>query len=749
MTHIMRSLDNIGALLRIGLKEGLRLCVNHSALSFHLSNEWKNPIVSAALETSPPTTRPPLTLLELPAAAAQARSKYLAQGFLLFVGLVFLVGTFIILRWSSQALEQQSLLWETRLSQAAFADASHISNQFENKYAPWQRLAASDAMKLYILQAMDPSFPDRESARTYVENALTLAAEREGLPAAFAGRGSVPANRSGDAAPAGGPGIVLVGADNSPLMAIGSAVPKAPTGVAAAQLAGGALLYGPYSAGASGDVLLRYEVPIRHVQGEHIIARLHVTYALGPHFLPPRALARLDLDASGFALVHPLNETVLTAHMANGQKRPTLRRAPAFDGDERYRWAASLRQSGATSAQAASGEAMLVAAQALAGTQWVAVRSVEEGYALATVKRQTWIWLLLSFLALGLSCALILYSWRRGVDHRAQAISSARSAANQALAEANSFLTTLADTQPSALLVLDAEDVVTFANAPALRLMGLKDSQALHGQSLASLFGTSSARPLERAAQSARAARQVVTASLQLDGSKEVKNGRVTAALLAQNEGDARVLLSFDDLTDLMRLRQKREAALRQLVAVLTGLIDARDPHSAAQSRSVAALARRVGVALDYTGDLLRDLEMAALLSNAGKILVPRSVLTKPGALSPEELQAVRTAVAKTSDLLDEVDFDGRVAAILAADDADDPDALDQQAANIIRAANALVSMLSPRAHRAALSLDEAVERVKELQGDKRVLAALEHVARNHWQRADEAGALWQLPNTL
>lgn len=745
MRDMTRIFDHIGSLLRIGLKEGLNLCVNHGASSFRLSNEWKNHIVSVALDTSPPAGRPPLTLLELPAAAAQARSKYLAQGFLFFVGLVFLVGTFIILRWSSQALEQQSLLWETRLSQAAFADASHVAGQIENKYAPWQRLASSDAMKLYIMQAMDPDFPDQESARTYVENALALAAERDGLPVQSGASTRVPANRDGSVLP--GPGIVLVGEDNSPLIAIGAGAPGAPAGVSAAQLASGALLYGPYTATASGDVLLTYVVPVRHVQGEHVIARLYVTYALGPEFLPPRALARLDLDASGFALVHPLNETVLTAQLLNGQRRPVLRRAPALDGDERYRWAASVRQSGATTAKSADGEAMLVAAQALKGTQWVAVRSVGERYALANVKRQTWIWLLLSFLALGLSCALILYSWRRGVYHRAQSISSARAAANQALAEANSFLTTLADTQPSALLVLDADDVVTFANAPALHLMGLEDAETLHGQSLASLFGTSNARPLERAAQSARAARQVVTASLQLEGRKDVKNGRVTAALLAQNDGDARVLLSFDDLTDLMRLRQKREAALRQLVTVLTGLIDARDPHSAAQSRSVAVLSRRVGVALDYTGDLLRDLEMAALLSNAGKILVPRSLLTKPGALSPEELQAVRTAVAKTSDLLDEVDFDGRVAAILAAEDAPEPDALDQQAAGIIRAANALVSMLSPRAHRAALSLDEAVERVKETQVDKHVLAALEHVARNHWQPVNTTAG--SKPNTL
>lgn len=692
--------------------------------------------MTAALEPISPASRPSLTLLELPAAAAQARSKYLAQGFLLFVGLVFLVGTFIILRWSSQALEQQSVLWETRLSQAAYADASHVIAQIDNKLAPWQRLAASDAMKLYIMQALDDEFPDQDAARTYVENALDLAADREGLSGGLGAGGKVPVNVIGQGRDVPGPGVLLLSAAQTPLIAIGRAAPSMASGVRPERMANGALLYGPYAADPSAPVLLSYVVPITHIQSDAVIAQLHITYALGRDFLPPRALPQFDLDASGFALVHGGNAQILTPAHLDGASAPTLRNAPGLEGDPRYRWAASVSQNGATVTQSADARSLLAAAHALEGTQWVAVRSVDEDYALALVKRQTWIWLLLSFVALGLSCALILYSWRRGIDHRAQAISAARDTANQALAEANSFLNILADTQPSALLVLDADDKVSFANAPALHLMGLEGGEHLSAQSLSSLLGANNARPLERAAQSARATRQVVTASLRLEGDSGDKNGRVTAALLAQNEDDARVLLSFDDLTALMQLRAKREAALRQLVAVLTGLIDARDPHSAAHSRSVAALSRQVGVALDFAGDQLRDLEMAALLSNAGKILIPRSVLTKPGALTEDELNAVRDAVSKTSSLLSDVDFDGRVAAILANDTTAGLDAFDGQAAEIIRASNALVGMLSPRAHRSALSMDEAVERLKDTTADKSILAALEHVARNRWHPA-------------
>lgn len=689
--------------------------------------------MTPSFDPSAPQTRPPLTLLELPAAAAEARSKYLAQGFLLFVGLVFLVGTFVILRWSSQALEQQSVLWETRLTQAAFADASHISGQIESRLAPWERLAATDAIKLYIMQAADPDFPGRDSARAYVENALVLAAERDGIAGDAAARSRVPVNTR-SAAPVMGAGVMLVSADQTPLLSIGNASVLSGANVSAKRADGGARVVGPYAGLRGEGTYLSFIVPITQVQSSNLVAELHITYALGEAFLPPGALPQDDLQGSSFALINSVSDHVLMPSLMDGERVPVVRSAPGFDGDSRYRWAAATQQSGAAKTTSAGDVSFLVSARSVAGTQWVVVRSVPEDQALALVKRQTWVWLLLSFLALGLSCGLILLSWKRGVAHKADAISAARETANQALSDANSFLNTLADTQPSALLVQDVDGRVVFGNAAAQSLTDLDQGARIEGQTLGALFGLEDARPLERAAESARAARRVVTASLRLGREPALRHGRITAAPLGGDLEDGRVVLTFDDLTDVIRLRAKREAALRQLIAVLMGLIDARDPYSAAHSRSVASLSRKVGVALDYTDDQLRDLEMAALLSNAGKVLVPRSVLTKPGALSAAELREVRAALAKTSTLLGEVDFDGRVSAILAAAETGTAtDDADVQAATIIRAANALVGMISPRAHRSALSLDEALESVKDQHDDKQVLSTIDYVARTQW----------------
>jgi len=693
--------------------------------------------VSVAPEPPAIETRPALTLFELPAAEAEARSKYLAQGFLLFVGLVFLVGTFIVLRWANYAVEQQSVLWETRLRQAAFTDASHVAAQIDSRLAPWERFARADSFRLTVMQAFDARFEDRQSAQRYVENALTLAAQRDGLLRAQSGPNQ-PLEVNAETALKPGPGIALVDLDGVSQTRIGAGHIVQPKLRPMATSDTGARIYGPYVGTDNGDILLSVVLPIRAIQSQNLVAELHVTYQLDAGFLPLSAPAGVGAQETAFALIHPTSGDVLTLGQSAAGPRLMLDGAPNFAASPLYRWASATGANGAAVIRLDEGSHTLAAAYSAPDFQWVAVRSVLEKSALAPVKRQMWIWLLLCFIALSVSCGLILFAWRRGIEHRAAAISASRQAANQALSQANTFLNKVSEAQPSALFVQDSDGRIIFANSAACHMLGQGDSAGLVGQNFSALFSADDANALQRAAETARATGHVITASLTLASQGGQRSGRITAALLDDQDEPARVILTFDDLTDIITLRAKRESALRQLVTVLTGLIDARDPHSAAHSRSVAGLARRVGLALNYTGDLLRDLEMAALLSNAGKILVPRSLLTKPDALSNDELETVRHALHKTSSLLEEVDFDGRVAKILEArQDPTDADALDVQAATIIQLANALIGMISPRAHRSALSLEAAFDQLKQDDAAgtdqyRNVLAALEHVTYNH-----------------
>ncbi|MEM7568511.1 MAG: HD domain-containing phosphohydrolase [Pseudomonadota bacterium] len=694
--------------------------------------------MSDASIQSMPDLRPETTVLfQLPAAAAQARSKYLAQGFLVFVGAAFLLGTFLIARWSSFSLEQQALFWDSKLSQGAYMTAAQVETQLKVRQQPWVRLARSDAIKLYAMEALSTDSDRAQGSRDYLENALLLTLEREGLAGTSASSSRVNVSQTGEGRTRSG--AVLVAANGQALLSFGGArtapLSAGPPTQVTTQDGFQARFYGPYGDAAAlpnapTQGWFTLVVGIEAVQSPQIIAELHVTYPLSALGLLSEDMAQVLNPALRTVLIDPQTDSLLSREEGS----IVLRKMPGFLGDERYRWAGARGQ-GTARAKTPNGDDMLVAAQRVDGTRWIAVQSIPTDVAMQDIRRQTWIWLLGSIIALGLACGLILLAWRRGVAHRAAAIAAARDSAGDALAQANSLLTNMADSQPSAVILVDDSDTAVFANQAALHIYGFESDAAIVGRPLSQCLAADVSRPLLRAIESARAVGSEISAATEIQTHDGLRHGRITAAPLRSDEADGLVMLAFDDVTPIVTLRARREASLRSLVTVLTGLIDARDPHSARHSRSVARLSRSVARALNYGDDAQRDVEMAALVSNAGKILVPRSLLTRPDTLTGEELSTVRSAVQRTSALLEDVDFDGEVRAILEALEQRDapgaPGSGPAQAADIIKASNALIGMVSPRAHRDAMALEDALSALEADTSDKHVLAAISHGVRN------------------
>src|SRR5690606_27025995 len=84
-------------------------------------------------------------------------------------------------------------------------------------------------------------------------------------------------------------------------------------------------------------------------------------------------------------------------------------------------------------------------------------------------------------------------------------------------------------------------------------------------------------------------------------------------------------------------------------------------------------------------------------------------ILTKQGPLTEEERAIVRAAMAQSAGILANVPFDGPVAETVAGVEAPEPPELSR----VLRLANALVGMVSPRAFRSPLPLAEAMEQLR------------------------------------
>jgi HD-GYP domain-containing protein (c-di-GMP phosphodiesterase class II)/Tfp pilus assembly protein PilZ len=107
---------------------------------------------------------------------------------------------------------------------------------------------------------------------------------------------------------------------------------------------------------------------------------------------------------------------------------------------------------------------------------------------------------------------------------------------------------------------------------------------------------------------------------------------------------------------DLLNARRKQ---FHSILQTLAKSIDARDPMTAGHSEKVTDYALGICEELEQPQDFCEMIRVASLLHDYGKIAVPDAILKKPGRLSSEEYQIVKTHSQKTREILDQINFEG------------------------------------------------------------------------------------------
>ena len=112
--------------------------------------------------------------------------------------------------------------------------------------------------------------------------------------------------------------------------------------------------------------------------------------------------------------------------------------------------------------------------------------------------------------------------------------------------------------------------------------------------------------------------------------------------------------------TDIEPQKQAEQAALDAREAALTTLsvvLEARDRETHGHTTRVTAQALQLGEKLGLTPAQLQDLRLGATLHDLGKIIVPDSVLLKPGPLTPEERREMERHAAEGEQLVGTLGF--------------------------------------------------------------------------------------------
>lgn len=202
------------------------------------------------------------------------------------------------------------------------------------------------------------------------------------------------------------------------------------------------------------------------------------------------------------------------------------------------------------------------------------------------------------------------------------------------------------------------------------------------------------------------------------------------------------------DITERERTAEElRQAAVRltQLaegtIHALSSLAEERDPYTAGHQRRVAELSCAIGAQMGLAPESIAGLRTAALLHDIGKVAVPIEILSKPGALSFNEMELVRTHPEVGYQILKDIDFNWPVAQIVRQhhermDGSGYPRGMTGAGilleARILAVADVVESMSSHRPYRPALGLQAALAEVSRRNGmfDHKVVKACATVFR-------------------
>jgi hypothetical protein len=644
-------------------------------------------------------------MTELTDTRGDAAQRSIAR-WLIILGLGFLVA--MIFAWRYANTVRDAMVERARTEAALVVDsrAAAVNQWLKAQASGLEGLAGNQALGLYLATALageDVSIIRGQAG--YLRTLLEASADRTGFSSR---RPDVRANLPvGEA-----PGLALVGVDGKLIAQAGGPIPP-PGALArpkAVQMAGLAVL--------AGRPALRLSVPVSAPMGDETIGAVY-----GVRWLDETLAQTLvqpgDTQAGAQIYLVGKAPAALVYLLA-----PQGQRAGSVADLDPAKEIAGLARSDFAQADGLNGEQVFLTSRTIEGTGWIVVRAVPVRDITGPAdQRRT---LLLSALVGGLTAlaALVLLAWRNN------AVITARQALAQE-SDARAYFERLANVQPTGLAVISTGGIVSFANDTLRRW---RQQPALAGEAPDAVFGGFGALVHDLLAQIRQSGGEATAETkAKLADNLAARHLQIQAVALPQ-QGET--LIVAEDVTALVEAHERREQTLDALVRTLMGLIDVRDPGSANHSQRVSQLAQSVGRTLGWSPVDCDTLATCGLLMNVGKLFAPRALLTKTDALSEAERASVREAMARASHLLTAVPFEGPVSQTL--DEVHGDQAARGRLARLLLLSNALVSMVSPRAHRPARQLDDALNELRQGADadDLALLNAIAHTLANIGGRA-------------
>ena len=227
--------------------------------------------------------------------------------------------------------------------------------------------------------------------------------------------------------------------------------------------------------------------------------------------------------------------------------------------------------------------------------------------------------------------------------------------------------------------------------------------------------------------------------------------GVLIFVILNQNSFQQRLLvfLLYGPLLEYRASLQKQNRLdqwLRDSFIMQSRVVDKRDGQTYGHSQRVGEMSEGVARALRMSDEQCNTVRTAGILHDLGKIAIPDSILLKPGKLTPEEYEVIKTHPVEGAQILAEHPEQKGVAEIVMHhherwDGKGYPDEIAGEAipigSRIVNACDAFDTITQARVFRPTVKTPaEAIEELRQLAGtwyDPAVITALEKIVSDRW----------------
>ena len=130
---------------------------------------------------------------------------------------------------------------------------------------------------------------------------------------------------------------------------------------------------------------------------------------------------------------------------------------------------------------------------------------------------------------------------------------------------------------------------------------------------------------------------------------------------ISQDDTDLQLLQTIADQAAgtlaVIAAGKQTEKSYKETIQSLLSALEASDQYTADHANDVANWAVEVGRRLGLTGTLLHDLELGAIFHDIGKIAIPNEILNKPGKLTDEEFEVMKTHTIAGEKIIAPIEF--------------------------------------------------------------------------------------------